>query len=184
MEAETIKSEVEKRLPAGRFAHVLRVANTAEELARLFGEDPARARTAALLHDVAKAMPKEELREMVLSEGDPQKVLGFHHELWHAPAGALIAEREFGIADRGILNAIRFHTTGRAGMSALEQIIYTADMIEPGRDFPGVEALREESRKSLSGGVAACTAHNLCYLAGKRAGIHPDTLACYNDSLH
>ncbi|SIT82578.1 bis(5'-nucleosyl)-tetraphosphatase (symmetrical) YqeK [Edaphobacillus lindanitolerans] len=184
MDPEKLKAEVKRRLPEGRFRHVLRVADTAVEMAVRFGADPEDARTAALLHDVAKAMPKEELRELVLSEGDPAGVLGFHHELWHAPAGAIIAEREFGISGGAVLDAIRFHTTGRAGMGVLEQIIYVADMTEPGRDFPGAEELRQESLQSLSGGLTACSAHTIRYLAGKRAQIHPETLACYNDSLH
>ena len=64
------------------------------------------------------------------------RLLSFHHELWHGPVGAIIARNEFGIEDEDILNAIRFHTTGRAGMSTLEKLIYVSDMIEPGRNFP------------------------------------------------
>ncbi|WP_040228880.1 bis(5'-nucleosyl)-tetraphosphatase (symmetrical) YqeK [Bhargavaea cecembensis] len=183
MDAEKLKAEVGKRLPLGRFEHVLRVADEAVRLAERFGIDREQAKTAALLHDVAKAMPKDELRRLVSSEGDPQGVLDFHHELWHAPAGALIAEQEFGIRDKAILDAIRFHTTGRKGMSGLEQVVYVADMIEPGRDFPGVGELREAARESLKESVLACSAHNIRYLAGKRAQIHPDTLECFNDSL-
>jgi predicted HD superfamily hydrolase involved in NAD metabolism len=183
MASRLLKDEVARRLPAGRFAHVLRVAETAVILADRFGEDKEKAETAALLHDVAKAMPKEELRQIVEEEGDPARVLGFHHELWHGPAGAVISHKEFGITDTDILAAVRFHTTGRAGMSRLEKVIFTADMIEPGRTFPGAEKLREEARHSLDAAVLACSAHNLQYLAGVRAAIHPDTLRCYNDSL-
>jgi predicted HD superfamily hydrolase involved in NAD metabolism len=183
MESERLKSEVAGRLPAGRYQHVLRVTETAMILADRFGENKEKAETAALLHDVAKAMPKEELRRIVQSEGDPAAVLGFHHELWHGPAGAVITRDEFGIRDADILAAVRFHTTGRAGMSRLEKIIFIADMIEPGRDFPGADQLRAAAAQSLDSALTACSAHNLKYLASVRAAIHPDTLRCYNDSL-
>ncbi|MFC7364777.1 MULTISPECIES: bis(5'-nucleosyl)-tetraphosphatase (symmetrical) YqeK [Bhargavaea] len=183
MKAEHLKSEVARRLPAGRYEHVLRVTETAVILAGRFGEDKEKAETASLLHDVAKAMPKEELKRIVVSEGDPSAVLGFHHELWHGPAGAVIARNEFGILDADILAAVRFHTTGRAGMSRLEKIVFVADMIEPGRDFPGADLLRAEAKRSLDSALTACSAHNLQYLASVRAAIHPDTLRCYNDSL-
>ncbi|MCW1927057.1 bis(5'-nucleosyl)-tetraphosphatase (symmetrical) YqeK [Bhargavaea beijingensis] len=183
MESEQLKNEVGRRLPSGRYQHVLRVTGTAMILADRFGEDKEKAETAALLHDVAKAMTKEELKRIVESEGDPAGVLGFHHELWHGPAGAAIAREEFGIRDAEILAAVRFHTTGRAGMSCLEKIIFVADMIEPGRAFPGIEGLRAEAERSLDSALVACSAHNLQYLASVRAAIHPDTLRCYNDSL-
>lgn len=183
MGSEQLKNEVAQRLPAGRFQHVLRVTETAMILADRFGEDKEKAETAALLHDVAKAMPKEELKRIVVSEGDPAGVLGFHHELWHGPAGSSIARDEFGIRDADILAAVRFHTTGRSGMSRLEKIVFIADMIEPGRNFPGADALRAEAERSLDRALVACSAHNLQYLASVRAAIHPDTLRCYNDSL-
>ena len=183
MEPERLKIEAERRLPSGRYQHVLRVAETAMILADRFGEDKEKAETAALLHDVAKAMPKEDLKRIVESEGDPAAVLGFHHELWHGPAGAVIARDEFGIRDADILAAVRFHTTGRAGMSRLEKIIFIADMIEPGRNFPGADQLRKEAERSLEDALIACSAHSLQYLASVRAAIHPDTLRCYNDSL-
>ena len=78
-----------------------------------------------------------------------RRLLSFHHELWHGPVGAMIARKEFGVTDEDMLNAIRFHTTGRAGMSPLEKLIYIADMIEPGRDFPGVETLRELAEENI-----------------------------------
>lgn len=183
MDTAKLKGNVEKRLPSGRFNHVLRVAQTAMVLAERFGENKKRAEVAALLHDVAKAMPKEQLKRIVEHEGDPDSVLSFHHELWHGPAGAAIARDEFGIEDGDILAAIRYHTTGRAGMVRLERIIFIADMIEPGRDFPGVEQLRAEADRSLDAALLACSAHSLQYLAGSRAAIHPNTLRCYNDSL-
>ncbi|KZE40060.1 phosphohydrolase [Bhargavaea cecembensis] len=183
MESDRLKNEVARRLPSGRYQHVLRVMETAMILADRFGENKEKAETAALLHDVAKAMPKEELKRITEAEGDPAAVLEFHHELWHGPAGAVIARDEFGIRDPDILAAVRFHTTGRAGMSRLEKIIYIADMIEPGRDFPGAGNLRAEAERSLDAALTACSAHNLQYLASVRAAIHPDTLRCYNDSL-
>ena len=78
------------------------------------------------------------------------RLASFHHELWHGPVGAIIARDEFDITDEDTLNAIRFHTTGRAGMSLLEKLIYVSDMIEPGRDFPGVEHIKRTRRRKYS----------------------------------
>ncbi len=88
-------------------------------------------------------MDPTSLRLLMIENKVDQRLFNFHHELWHAPVGAIIAASEFNVTDKEVLNAIRYHTTGRAGMSKLEKVIYVADMTEPGRNFPGVENLRE-----------------------------------------
>ena len=92
----------------------------------------------------------------------------FHKELWHAPVGAIIARNEFGIADEDILNAIRYHTTGRTNMSLLEKLLYVSDMIEPGRDFPGVDALRELAEESIDFAMGACIQQSMLFLVSKK----------------
>ena len=122
---------------------------TAVKLAERFGADVKKAEIAAIFHDYAKFRPKEEMKQIILDGGGPLEVLNFHHELWHAPAGATLVKTEVGITDEDILSAIRFHTSGRPNMTLLEKVIYVADYIEPGRRFPGVEEVRTFAEEDL-----------------------------------
>ena len=103
--------------------------------------------------------------------------------MWHAPVGAIIARDEFGITDVDILNAIRYHTTGRANMSQLEKLIYISDMIEPGRSFPGVDDLRGMAEKDLDLTMEACIYQSVQFLVSKRVPVYPDSLDCYNELI-
>ena len=98
-------------------------------------------------------------------------------------AGAAYLERELHIADRDLLNAVRYHTTGRAGMSVLEKIIFVADFISAERDYDGVEGIRAAAQKGLESAVIAGLAFTLADLAQARKPIHPDTFSAYNDVL-
>ena len=112
---------------------------TAVALAEKFGASPEKASIAALTHDYAKERPDEEsslsFGEMVLI----WNCLNWSNAIWHGIVGADFVQRELGIDDEEILQAIRIHTTGAAEMSLLDKIIYVADYIEPGRSFPGVK---------------------------------------------
>lgn len=181
MELNNVIQELQKRLPSQRFQHVLRVTETAKSLALLHDVSVEQAEIAALFHDFAKSMEGNEMRRVLESRQEDQELFNFHKELWHAPVGAIIAQEEFGIEDEDILHAIRYHTTGRAGMSDLEMVVYIADMIEPGRDFPGVDVLREVvTQKSLSTAMRFSIIHSVEHLIGKRVPVYPDSIACYN----
>ncbi|WP_432355188.1 bis(5'-nucleosyl)-tetraphosphatase (symmetrical) YqeK [Sporosarcina sp. A2] len=180
MEPAELIQHIQKRMPIQRFQHVLRVTETAKSLARIHGESIEAAETAALFHDIAKFMDAKEMQELLIQHHAEPKLLEFHKELWHGPAGAIIAAAEFGVQDKDILNAIRFHTTGRAHMSKLEMIIYIADMIEPGREFPGVEELRALVAGSLEQAMRACIIQTVTHLIGKQVPVYPDSIECYN----
>lgn len=183
MDIKALQDEVGKRLPLDRFEHVLRVAETAKQLAELHGESVKDAEIAALLHDVAKFTKKEELREVLLAHHCDQRLLVYHHELWHGPVGAIVAKQEFGVTQENILRAIQFHTTGRANMSRLEKVIYIADLIEPGRKFPGIEQLREQLSGDLDTMMKACIHHTVQFLVSKKVAIYPDSMDCYNEYM-
>ena len=108
-----------------------------------------KAELAAIFHDYAKFRPKDEMKQIIVDQNMAKELLDFHSELWHAPVGAYLVEKEAGITDRDILDAIAYHTTGRIGMTVLEKVVYLADYIEPGRSFPGVDEVRELATKSL-----------------------------------
>lgn len=180
MEPTKIIEELQNRLSLQRFQHVLRVTETAKSLAKMNGESIESAETAALFHDIAKNMDAEKMKELLTQYNADPLLFEFHKELWHAPAGAIIAREEFGIQDEDILNAIRFHTTGRAHMSKLEMILYIADMTEPGRDFPEVDELRLLAEGPLDQAMRSCITQTLNHLIGKQVPVYPDSIECYN----
>lgn len=183
MQTGPLRIELEKRLPRKRFEHVLRVTETAKEMASQFGVPVEKAEQAALFHDIAKFMEPSEMRRLIEENDEDARLLSFHHELWHAAAGCIIAEKEFGVKDPDILNAIRYHTTGRAGMSALEKLIYIADLIEPGREFPGIDELRTSAEQQIDKAMKACIVHSVLYLIDRRAAVFPDSIECYNEHV-
>lgn len=183
MDVEQLKHDVAKRLPLKRFEHVLRVTDIAKQLAHTFHVPVAKVQDAALLHDVAKFIDKQVLYSKLVQGNGDERLLSFHHELWHGPVGAMIAHEEFGIVDEEVLNAIRYHTTGRAGMSKVEKIIYIADMIEPGRDFPGIEDLRKISRVDIDEAMGACIHQTVQFLTSKKLPLFPDSIDCYNEHV-
>lgn len=176
--------KIKDRMPPKRFEHTKGVAKTAIHLAEKYGEDKEKAEIAGILHDVVKFADKDWLKQNILSEHLDPMLLTFHHELWHGPVGSIVAKKEFFIEDEDILHAIRFHTTGRAGMSNLEKIIYIADMIEPSRSFPGIEVLRDKAEIDLEDAMISCVTHSINFLIEKKQPVYPDSFHCYNDLLN
>jgi predicted HD superfamily hydrolase involved in NAD metabolism len=167
------------RLSERRYSHTLRVADTAEDLARAHGIDPARARLAALLHDAAREMEPEEFLRLAgawgLQVGEPERQ---SPKLLHAPVAAELARRELGVEDEEVLAAIRAHTVGEPGMGQLALALYVADKIEPARDYPSVGRIRDLAREEDLGEAAAevlrrAIAHN----EGRDRPIHPSSRA-------
>lgn len=172
-------------MPEKRFIHTVGVMETAINLAQKYGEDVKKAETAAILHDIAKYADIEWMENIVRDEKLDERLIGWGgSELLHGPVGAYIAQSEFGITDEELLNAIRFHTTGRASMSRLEKIIFVADMIEPNRRFDGVERLRKKAQKNLDKAMSACVRHTLAFLIDTKQPIYPLSIECYNDMMN
>ncbi len=116
-------------------------------------------------------------RLAIEAELTADKVMWQSRALLHAPVGAYLARRDYGLSDPAALDAIRWHTTGRANMSILEQVIYLADMIEPGRkDFEGLGAIRDAARHSLGKAMRLSLLDTIAYVQEGNKGIHPATL--------
>ena len=178
MDPSLMLQKVKERLPEKRYNHVLGVMNTAVALAKVYGVPEEQARIAAILHDVAKYADRDWMRVIIEKENMDPLLLDYHHELWHAPVGAYLAAYEFGVADQEILDAIRYHTTGRAAMTDLEKIVYIADMIEPSRKFPGVERLRAMKNDGLDQLMEASIRQSIEFLTSKNQPVYPDSLKC------
>lgn len=166
-EYEAIKNDLSTKLSAKRYQHVLNVAQTAVLLARSKGYDVHIAYLTGLLHDCAKYMDDESMLKAAednhISLDDTEKEAV---QLVHAKVGAYFAQEKYGITDEDILNAIRYHTTGRPNMSLLEKIIYIADYIEPGRNFDNdfLNIVRTEALSDLDNALLMILEHTYSYL--------------------
>ncbi|WP_025693176.1 bis(5'-nucleosyl)-tetraphosphatase (symmetrical) YqeK [Paenibacillus zanthoxyli] len=178
---EALIESVSSQMPKKRWKHTLGVVESAGALARKYGGDPERAELAALLHDVAKYWPVERQREIIEQNHLSPELLSYDKQLWHAEVGAYVAEKEYGITDTGVLDAIRYHTSGRVGMTLLDKIVCLADYIEPGRDFPGVDRIRKLAASSLEEGLIAGFDSTISLLLEKRRIVFPLTVMARND---
>ena len=183
MNREAMIEAVKSEMPERRWTHTLGVMETAVILAERFGADPVKAEQAAILHDVAKYWKTSRMESVIRQEGLPADLLEFDKELWHAPVGALTAEKLFGVTDLEVLDAIRYHTSGRVGMTLMDKIVCLADYMEPGRDFPGVHKIRELAQHSVEKALIAGFDSTISYLLEQGKRIYPLTVAARNDLL-
>ncbi len=142
METNRILCLLEQRLKKSRLKHTLGVRDMAVRLAEHWGADRDKAEKAALLHDFTKNLSAAESDELIIRYNLGIKYLG-NPALAHSKTAAAVLEHEYGVSDREILNAIDCHTVGKPNMTLLEKIIYVADAAEQGRDYPGVEEIRD-----------------------------------------
>mgnify|MGYP001333701512 CR=1 FL=1 len=180
---ERIVSAVKSQMPEKRWHHTLGVVKSAVELAGRYGADAEKAELAAYLHDYAKYWPAETQKQVVVEQRMPQELLDYGPELWHAPVGAYAVERDLGIRDPEILDAIRYHTSGREGMTLLDKIVCLADYIEPGRQFPGVEEIRGLAKESLELALIAGFDSTIRYLVEQRKPVFPLTVMARNSLI-
>lgn len=181
MERDAALKIVKEQLTEHRYQHTIGVMETAVALAKHYGADEKKAELAAIFHDYAKFRPKAEMKAIIIAEGYPEDLLQYNAELWHAPVGAFLVQKEAGITDQEILDAIRYHTSGRPGMSLLEKIIYLADYIEPGRNFPGVDEVRAIAKDNLEEALIKAVQNTILFLMKKNQPVYPESFQTYND---
>ena len=161
---------------AKRIAHVRGTEEEAERLARRWGADPVMARRAGILHDCTKYLEMDEQLKLcekydiLLDDLERQAV-----KLLHSKTGSAIAGHVFGEPPE-VCEAIFWHTTGKADMTLLEKILYIADYMEPNRDFPGVERLRELAYQDLDAAVLLGCEMSIQEMAERELPVHPNTL--------
>ena len=161
-----------RELAPHRMEHTAYVMQTAIMLAERFDADAKRARLASLLHDCAKYLPEERL--LMYADTNPPIL-----PVLHAFAGADYAKTAYGVEDEQVLRAIRLHTTGDAGMSVLDKVVYLADMIEPSRNYNGVEQIR--AANTLDDMMRLALSRSLWYIKKKNGDVHPATLRALED---
>jgi len=188
MDREQLMDEVRRQMPEKRWLHTVGVIRASVELANRFGADPAKAELAAILHDLAKYWPVEEqvrvLRRASLPPGfAADDLLPYDAALLHAPVAAFVAETEYGVDDPEVLDAIRWHTTGRERMTLLDKVVCLADYIEPGRDFPGVDRIRRLAETDLEAALVAGFDSTISFLLQKGKKLFPLTVLARNGLL-
>ncbi|WP_334075291.1 bis(5'-nucleosyl)-tetraphosphatase (symmetrical) YqeK [Paenibacillus sp. A14] len=174
---------VSGQIPAKRWKHVEGVMQAAAELANRYGADPVKADLAALLHDLAKFWPVERQEAVIRENNLNAELLKHDKQLLHAEVAAFISQRDYGVDDPEVLDAIRYHTSGRVGMTKMDKIVCLADYIEPGRDFPGVERIRELAEVNLEEALLAGFDSTISFLLEKKKTIFPLTVLARNDLI-
>ncbi|MDF2504397.1 bis(5'-nucleosyl)-tetraphosphatase (symmetrical) YqeK [Clostridium sp.] len=172
---------LKKNLKEARLNHSFGVRDTAEMLAKKYGEDSYKARIAGLIHDCAKQMDKNKILDICTENGYKlDYIVSKNPGIMHGAVGAIIAKKVMEVEDEDILNAIEYHTTGRKNMSLLEKIVYLADYIEPSRDFPGVDKLRETVNKGLNKGLLLSFNSTIELIISRGDLIHLNTIEARN----
>lgn len=181
MKREQLLEAVQQQITKHRYEHTLGVMNTAVALAAKYGANKEKAEIAAILHDYCKFWSEDEMRSIIKSTPHiPKDLLEYDKELWHAHVGAEVVRRDLGIEDEEILNAIRYHTSGRENMTLLEKIVCLADYIEPGRKFPGVDEVRAAAEEDLDRALAKGLGGTITFLVNREKSIYPLTVLARN----
>jgi predicted HD superfamily hydrolase involved in NAD metabolism len=183
MTIDEMRALLQQSLKPKRYEHSLRVYETALKMAEHFHADKQKVALAALLHDCGRQIPKEKSVVKAIELGisvDP--VEEAQPILLHAKLGVYYAVHKYGVSpeDAEVLDAIRYHSTGTADMTETAKIVFLADLIEPGRDFEGVEEIREASFQDLDKGMLLSYDNTIRYLLEDGLLIHPDAIAGYN----
>ena len=173
------------KIPPKRHAHVKGVVTAAEKLAKRYAPDAVmRARLAGWIHDAAKHWSDSDLLECAESRGLP--ISAGERDvpmLLHGVVGYILADDVFGLNDAALQSACALHTTGAAGMSTLDKLVFLGDLIEPGRVFPNVDDLRRESERDLDAAVLMAADITLRYLIDKERVIDPRAFELRNELL-
>ena len=170
---DRIAAFVKEVLPEKRLLHTANVAVAALSKVKELSLDYGKVYAAAMLHDCAKYMDAKSFPEFKLPGAVPQPVV-------HQFLGAYVAETVVGIKDEEVLDAIRYHTSGKANMTTLGKLIFVADMIEEGRSYDGVEKLRKVFERGLNSGFKKCLEEEYKHLINKGGDIYSETENAYN----
>lgn len=188
--AESLSLEALRRhfshLPQGLLDHLERVSQLAGQLAVRWEVDPERGALAGFLHDVVRAEDSASLLDRARALG-----LAVHPVeeavpvLLHGPLAATLVEQQLGLKDQEILAAITWHSTGRGGMSRLEQVVFLADKLDPEKDgyYPGLEGLPALAQQDLDRAMLSYIQWQIRHLLEQDGMIHPATIEAHNDLI-
>ena len=182
MNLKQAKELVRGRLSDKRYEHTINVKKMAVKLAKRYGADEEKAALAAILHDSAKEISKDEMREIMRQY--PQYAEGGENRptpVWHGICASILARTQWGVEDEAILSAIACHTAGKPGMSKLDKIVYLADMTSAERDWPGVNKLRKLELKDLDAAMLAALKQTNDFVLSQGKPLDSVSKAAYDD---
>ena len=182
MNLKQAKELVRGRLSDKRYEHTINVKKMAVKLAKRYGADEEKAALAAILHDSAKEISKDEMREIMRQY--PQYAEGGENRptpVWHGICASILARTQWGVEDEAILSAIACHTAGKPDMSKLDKIVYLADMTSAERDWPGVNKLRKLELKDLDAAMLAALKQTNDFVLSQGKPLDPVSKAAYDD---
>lgn len=177
---------LKENLNEERYIHSLGTADCARELAEKYNLDPKKAYFAGLLHDCAKCFSTEKLKEIIDKNLSVEACEMLNYKTLHAPVSAYVAEMNFGVEDKEILSAIRWHTLGKINMTDFEKIIFLADKIEPNtRDKEYSEEIKSllNQKNGLNLALLRCYKETIKSLAKRELKICMVTIDIYNHLL-
>ena len=181
---QDLRCVVKPLVRESRYIHTLGVEQQARQLANIYGVDEKKAAIGGVLHDICKHMEPDYLVQIILDSPEKdsypcEEELRKTPQLLHSYAGGIYVRNELGITDQEMIDAIRYHTTGRADMTTLEKIIYLADFTSAERDYPDVEVLRNLVKISLDESMAYALEFVQADLTRRGLAINRDTQEAY-----
>ena len=183
---EKCKEWLKEHLNEERYLHSIGTAECAAELAEKYGLNKEKAYFCGLIHDCAKCVPISDLKTIICNCSDLCDGELINPKTYHAPAGAILAKKEFNVEDEEILSAIRWHTLGKEDMSNFEKIIFIADKIETKtRPNEWVEPIRQalKEENGLNKALLICYKNTIKSLADRNLKICKTTVEIYNKLL-
>ncbi|HEY8364229.1 MAG TPA: bis(5'-nucleosyl)-tetraphosphatase (symmetrical) YqeK [Haloplasmataceae bacterium] len=175
--------EIIKKRDELRFLHIYGTYETALKLANLYQLDKYKISLGAILHDYAKNMPIDEQKEIINKYLD-KSILDYDSAVFHGEVGSFLIQKDLGVNDQDIIQAVKYHVTGHPEMNDYAKVIYIADFTEMNRTHKGVDFCRKLSEITLDLGVLAVSEKTYQYLINsKKNAIHPLTYATYQSFL-
>lgn len=177
-----IEYKLKEMLPERRLKHSMNVSQCAVKLSEIYCYDMEKAKLAGLIHDCAKYFNDDQVEDSIKKFNIELDSLEENNiALSHSVIGSYVIQETFNIKDEDIINAVKYHTTGRENMSILEKIIYIADLIEEGRKFPLVDKLRELAYNgSLDEALLLSFNNTIKFVIDNNQLIHPRTVSARN----
>ncbi len=179
------EKKLKKILSRERFEHSLRVVETALKYASGLKIDNDKLILSALIHDRAKELPEDKLAKISVENNRPLELAEkINPVLLHGPVGAIIIKNEWEIFDREILRAVKCHTTACPEMGMIEKIVFLADCLEPNRDYPEANELREIAREDIELAFRKTIDYTIWHVVKKGWALHPSTVKARNHILY
>lgn len=181
---QDVEEKLAERLSPESLDHSLRTRDTAVKLAKRHNSDIEKTSLAALLHDYAKDLSNSDLLSESIRLGlRVNWVEERNPYLLHPRVGAALVETELGVVDPEVISAIAKHTYGDTAMSYLDLIVYLADVIEPGRNFYGLDTIRELAKTDLRQAFKHAYLQQILFVFSKGAYVHPTSVEVWNRLL-